>query len=54
MKKETALSFCFVVNIGLIAVDSELLQKWLNEGCGGPLWTLMELFQQWAGYLLGY
>jgi hypothetical protein len=54
MKKETTLSFCFVVKIGLIAVDSELLQKWVEWLLWrAAVYTVMELFQQWAGYMLG-
>ena len=54
MKEETTISFCFVVKIGLTAVDSEILQNWVEW----RLWraavdTVRELFQQWAGYLLG-
>jgi len=54
MKRETTLSFCFVVKIGLIAVDSEILQNWF----GWSLWRAavdipIERFQQCAGYLFG-
>jgi len=50
MKKETTLSFCFLVKIGLIAVDSAILEN-LAEW---SLWkaavdALIQRFEQRAG-----
>ena len=54
MKKETTVSFCFVVKIGLIVFDSAIMQNLVEWS----LWraavdTLIKRFEQWVGYFLG-